>query len=252
MLFAFAPLIDTVLLLEREAFSGEGDIPVEMATVSGDTLLVSTGRRIYRFRIGDGAIEMEGKWTSPVAFDDMMLWRGHLYLLSRGEGGVYVLGGDGEILDTIPIPYGYLSRFLYLFRTPKGIYMDIPGDSSFSILEKRAVPDPVAVEDAGGAFVLRKGSRTFRLPPGVVSASFVGEDGNGNAYLYLERAADSGVETGIGILGADGLRVFWAGRFEMEGYIPRPMEVGGDGSVFLFAPADSGIRVQVWGNVLSR
>ena len=246
LILALTPVLDTLLSLNGGPFSGEGDIPVWMATVSGDTLLISDGNRIFLFLVSDGGIEFLGKWVSPVAFDDMVSWHGKLYVLSGGEGKVYVLDGRGNVVDTVPIPYRYAGRSLYMFRCAEGVYLDMPGDSSYWILKDRPVPDPVLVGEMDGTFIIRRGEKVFHLPGGVVSASMAGEDVEGNAYLYVERALSSGVETGVGIVGADGLHLVWLGRFAMEGYIPGPMEVSDNGMLFLFLPASIGVRVLAW------
>jgi len=247
ILLVLTPAVDTLLPLAVEV-SGEGDIPLWIATVYGDTILVSDGRHMYRFLAGDGKIYEMDEWASPVAFDDMVLWRGKLYALSRGNEKVYVFEKD-EMIDSIPILYEYLSHFLYMFRTMRGIYLDMAGDSSYSILDGRPEPDPLFIRRKENSLIVEDGGGTFHLPEGVVSASFVGEDGKGRKYILMEKSSESGVEIGAGMLEGDRVRINWLGRFEMDGYIPRPLEVNGDGALFMFIPSGTGLRVIVWNSL---
>ncbi len=245
LLSLLTPLVDTTIHMNIGTFADEGDIPVWMATVSGDTILVSDGRYVHRFLFTGEKIYEIDVWSSPVAFDDMVLRGGKLYALSRGNERVYVFD-DGGVVDSILIPYGYISRFLYMFRTAKGIYLDLVGDSSYSILDGRPEPDPVIIKRKGNWLILKNGGRTFRLPEGVVSASFIGEDGRGKKYILVEGSSDSGVEMGVGMLKGGEFRIKWLGQLEMDGYISRPMELNGGGLLFMFIPYGSDLRILIW------
>jgi len=227
---------------------GEGDIPLWIFSVSGDSVVISNGKDAFLFLVGNGGVHLIGSWSSPLPFDDMMLWRGKLYALSKGTEVVYVLGGDGEILDSIVVPYRYLSHLLGMFRTLDGVYLDLPGDSSYSIVDGKMVVDPVFIRRRRGKFLVKDHRETFYLPGDVVSVSFIGEDSGGRKYLMVERVDGSGVETGISVLDGNKVRIEWLGQFEMEGYIPRPLEVDlrRYGAVYMLVPLNSGLRFLSW------
>ncbi len=249
MLVALSPLVDTLLVIEGIYTGEEGDIPVYMAAASGDTMFVSSGRDVFPFYLVDGAVRPGTPWKSPVAFDDILLWNGRLYALCRGEERVYIFTLEGRPVDSVVVPWRYMEQSLYLFAMSGGVYVELVGDSSYSITGAGAVPDPVPIGFASGKnrrLVVGYGAKRYPLPGDVVSASFIGQDGEGNLYLLLEKDSASAIWMGMGLLGPDGIRVEWLGKFSMEGYMPQVARVSPDGRLFLFIPADSGLRVIVF------
>jgi len=246
LLLGFPLLVDTLVNLDNAYPSFEGDVPLWIFTVWGDSLFVCDGGHMWIFEIKGHRFQVLERKASPVGLDDMVARNGLIYAFSRGLGKVYVLDPGNHILDSIGIPYRYAGQGLYLFRTGKGIYLDLPGDSSYSILEGETVRDPVGIHFSGNVVMVEVDGRSYRLSNGILSASFVGEDAGGRKYLFLERSNEAGVEVGMGVV--DGMRVdtVWFGRMDMEGYVPRPMEVDSRGKIYLLIPTSRGIRFLIW------
>jgi len=245
ILISLIPILDTTINVGSGNYSGEGDIPLWLFAVSENSIFLSNGRDVFQFRAQNKAILYSGMWRAPLAFDDMDFWKGRLYALNKGDQCVYAMDSGGMIRDSFSIPYRYVSQSLYMFHDRFGVYLDMPGDSSYSVLEGRIVPDPVSIREDGGFLVIHENG-VYRLPEDVVSVSFAGEDGRGRKYLMLERTDDSGIETGIVMLDVEDLRLEWLGHFEADGYTPEPVRIAPDGTIYLIVPVVSGVRILSW------
>lgn len=203
-------------------------------------------------------------WAVDIAVDK----DGVIYVLAVVAGQTRVVAFDdtGRVLSVRPVPEG----FHWLAKTREGRVVLASGDQGFRDCSFAGRRCCIEIDDRREVLELSRfegsiltGLGRYRVAEGereIASAGFVGENGSGNAYAWVQvqkppvfrlEKSQAPEDVRLGVLKfsekgelLDVLFVPEDDYFAM--YVPKFFDVGRDGSIYQLIPAEEFLKVRVW------
>jgi len=235
-------------------------------TVNGRVQVISPqGKPISQIQVG-GHI-------SDLAVDE----KGNIFVLSESRGAIQQFGSDGSFKAEIPVDRALLSEkdtlafqlggvclrsrdqrdceigriendMLRGTTAKKTVETGVKGgkDIFYATRKESGEGGQLTIMDAGGSVL-----RNVKIDvPRLASIVFLGDDGNGNIYLQVEKSKDEGrgVDLGVLKLDRDGNVV---GSVEnipnvYTNWTARLLQINGKGDVYQMLPGDKGVDLNMW------